>query len=70
MLEHNSHPFYRVDAFVDKNAYSKWVMLEKDKIECLIKSFWHKDCPPVCELPLEDKGFHKQYEDLMKRIIK
>ena len=45
-------------------------MLEKDKIECLIESFWHKACPPVHELPLEDIDFHKQYEDLMKRIIK
>ncbi|KAK2563687.1 hypothetical protein P5673_012666 [Acropora cervicornis] len=33
VLEHNNHPFYRVNAFLDKNAYSEWVMLEKDKIE-------------------------------------
>ena len=70
MLEHNDHPFYRVQVFLDKNAYSEWVMLEKDKIEHLIKSFWHKAHPPVRELPLEDQGFHKQYEDLMKRIIR
>ncbi|XP_074613396.1 uncharacterized protein LOC141873316 isoform X2 [Acropora palmata] len=70
VLEHNNHPFYRVNAFLDKNAYSEWVMLEKDKIECLIESFWHKARLPVRELPLEDINFHKQYEDLMKRIIK
>lgn len=70
VLEHNKHPFYSVQAFMDKNAYSEWVMLEKEKTEHLVRSFWHKACPPVRELPLEDQGFHKQYVDLMKRIIR
>lgn len=70
VLESNHHPFYSVQAFMDKNAYSEWVITEKEKIDCLIRSFWHNACPPVHELPLEDHEFHKQYVDLMKRLIR
>ena len=69
VLERNHHPFYSVQAFMDKNAYSEWVITEKEKIDCLIRSFWHNACPPVPELPLKDHEFHKQYVDLMKRLI-
>ena len=70
VLERNHHPFYSVHAFMDKNAYSEWVLVEKEKIEGLIRSFWHYACPPVRELPLESPEYHKQYVELMKRLIR
>lgn len=70
VLERNHHPFYSVQAFMDKNAYSEWVIVEKEKIEGLIRSFWHYSRPPVRELPLESPEFHKQYVELMKRLVR
>lgn len=71
VLECNHHPFYRVNAFMDKNAYSEWVIVEKEKIEGLIRIFCHDYArPPVCELPLESPEYHKQYVDLMKRLVR
>lgn len=70
VLERNHHPFYSVQAFMDKNAYSEWVIVEREKIEGLIRSFWHYARPPVRELPLESPEFHKQYVELMKRLVR
>lgn len=70
VLERNHHPFYSVHAFMDKNAYSEWVIVEKEKIEGLIRSFWHYARPSVRELPLESPEYHKQYVELMKRLIR
>jgi len=70
VLERNHHPFYSVQAFMDKNAYQDWLVTEKEKIDHLIKSFWHSACPHGRELPLQDQEFHKQYVDLMKRLIR
>lgn len=70
VLERNHHPFYSVQAFMDKNAYSEWVLVEKEKIEGLIRSFWHYARPVVHELPLESPEYHKQYVELVKRLIR
>ena len=70
VLERNHHPFYRVQAFMDKNAYEEWLIMEKEKIEHLIRSFWHNILPPLPELPLENRDFHRQYLDLMERLIR
>lgn len=70
VLVRNHHPFYSVQAFMEKNAYDGWVIAEKEKIDALIRGFWHYARPPVHELPLERPDFHKQYVDLMKRLIK
>ena len=70
VLERNHHPFYSVHAFMDKNAYSEWVLVEKERIEGLIRSFWHYARPLVHELPLESPEYHKQYVELMKRLIR
>ena len=70
MLNRNHHPFYSVQAFMNKNTYGEWVKQEKEKIECLIRSFWHNSYPDVrSELPLCSE-FHQQYVDLMERLLR
>ena len=69
VLKRNHHPYYSVQAFMNKDAYGEWVRLEEEKINCLIKSFWHNSYPSVTELPL-GSDYHEQYIDLMKRLIR
>lgn len=54
---------------MNKDAYGEWVRLEEEKINSLIKSFWHNSYPSVTELPLSSE-YHEQYVDLMKRLIR
>lgn len=69
VLKRNHHPYYSVQAFMNKDAYGEWVRLEEEKINSLIKSFWHNSYPSVTELPLSSE-YHEQYIDLMKRLIR
>ena len=70
LLERNLHPFYGVQAFMDKNAYSEWLLLEKERIHLLIKSFWRSSLPPLPTLPVGYKDKHKDYKQLMILLIR
>lgn len=70
LLENNLHPFYGVQAFMDKNGYSEWLLLEKERIHSFIKSFWRSALPPLPALPLGYKEKHKEYKELMVRLIR
>lgn len=70
VLEHNHHPFYRVQAFMDNNVYGEWLIHMKERIEGLIRGFWQYSRPPVPELPLESPKYHEQYVELMRRLFR
>lgn len=70
VFERNYYLFYSVYVFMDKNVYSEWVIVEKEKIEGLIRSFWYYVRFFVRELFLESLEYYKQYVELMKRFIR
>ena len=70
LLESNHHPFYRVQSFIDRNAYNEWVIHEKGEIQALIKGFWHFPQPPIPALPLNMSEMHTEYHELMLRLIR
>ncbi|XP_022781591.1 uncharacterized protein LOC111322703 isoform X2 [Stylophora pistillata] len=70
VLEHNRHPFYRVQTFMDNNIYDEWLIDVKRRIDSLIKGFWQYSRPLVPELPLESPKYHEQYVELMNRLFR
>ena len=70
MLESNHHPFYRVHAFMDRNAYNEWLICQKEKVHALMKSFWHHPQPAIPALPLNLSERHTEYHRLMLRLIR
>ena len=69
-LETNSHPYYRVKAFIVRDGYAKWRADELAKVSSLIRRFWHKELPPISGMGISFLDAHEEYKVLHTKLFR